>query len=85
MSTIEETPAIQAPKAAPPGKKAKVTMADLRGQDLAQRKFGRKLIMPALIVAILVTQIPFIATIYYSFQDWNLARPNERSVAGFDN
>jgi sorbitol/mannitol transport system permease protein len=85
MSTIEETPAIQAPKAAPPGKKAKVTMADLRGQDLAQRKFGRKLIMPALIVAILVTQIPFIATIYYSFQDWNLARPNERSFAGFDN
>ena len=36
-------------------------------------------------VAILITQIPFLATIYYSFQDWNLARPEERSFAGFDN
>ena len=52
MTTVEETPTLQAPKAPAPGKKAKVTMADLRGQDLAQRKFGRKLIMPALIVAI---------------------------------
>ena len=85
MATVEETPTLQAPKAPAPGKKAKVTMADLRGQDLAQRKFGRKLIMPALIVAILITQIPFVATIYYSFQDWNLARPNERSFAGFSN
>ena len=85
MSTVDETPAIQAPKTVPSGKKTKITMADLRGQDLAQRKFGRKLIMPALIVAILVTQIPFVATIYYSFQDWNLARPEERSFAGFDN
>ena len=53
MSTVDETPAIQAPKTVPSGKKTKITMADLRGQDLAQRKFGRKLIMPALIVAIL--------------------------------
>ena len=29
--------------------------------------------------------MPFLATIYYSFQDWNLARPEERSFAGFDN
>ncbi len=33
----------------------------------------------------MITQIPFLATIYYSFQDWNLARPEERSFAGFDN
>ena len=60
-------------------------MADFKGQDLAQRKFGRMLILPALVVAILITQIPFVATIYYSFQNWNLARPNERSFAGFSN
>lgn len=85
MSTVEEVPTIQAPKTEAPVKKPKVTMADLKGQDLAQRKFGRKLIMPALVVAILITQIPFLATIYYSFQNWNLARPNERSFAGFSN
>jgi sorbitol/mannitol transport system permease protein len=83
-STVEETPALQPPKSAAPVKK-KVTMADLRGQDLAQRKFARKLITPALVAAILITQIPFLATLYYSFQDWNLARPNERSFAGFSN
>ena len=60
-------------------------MADLKGRDLAERKFARKLIMPALVVAILITQVPFLATIYYSFQDWNLARPEERSFAGFSN
>jgi sorbitol/mannitol transport system permease protein len=32
-----------------------------------------------------ITQIPFLATIYYSFQNWNLARPEERGFAGFDN
>ena len=82
-STVEETPTIQTAESA--GKRKKTTMADLKGQELAQRKFGRKLIMPALVVAILITQIPFVATIYYSFQNWNLARPNERSFAGFSN
>ncbi|HET9872589.1 MAG TPA: sugar ABC transporter permease [Propionibacteriaceae bacterium] len=57
----------------------------LKGQELAERKFARKLIAPALAVAILITQVPFVVTIYYSFQNWNLARPEERSFAGFDN
>jgi hypothetical protein len=39
-STVEETPTLQAPKSAAPVKK-KVTMADLKGQDLAQRKSWR--------------------------------------------
>jgi sorbitol/mannitol transport system permease protein len=58
---------------------------ELKGQDLAERKFARKLILPGLITAILITQVPFLVTIYYSFQNWNLARPEERSFAGFDN
>jgi sorbitol/mannitol transport system permease protein len=82
-STVEETPTLQAPKTA--AKSRKTSLSDLKGQDLAQRKFARKLIMPAFVAAILITQIPFLATLYYSFQNWNLARPNERSFAGFDN
>ncbi|GAA2109272.1 sugar ABC transporter permease [Microlunatus panaciterrae] len=82
-SAVEETPTIQPPITA--AKSKKVSLADLKGQDLAQRKFARKLIAPALVAAILITQIPFLATIYYSFQDWNLARPQERSFAGFSN
>jgi sorbitol/mannitol transport system permease protein len=51
----------------------------------AERKFARAILLPGLIAAIVITQVPFIATIYYSFQNWNLARPEERSFAGFDN
>jgi sorbitol/mannitol transport system permease protein len=80
---VEKTPTIEAPRGGATGKKA--AKAGLKGQDLAQLKFARKLITPALVVAILITQIPFIATIYYSFQDWNLARPEERSFAGLEN
>jgi sorbitol/mannitol transport system permease protein len=66
----------------PSKKPAKVA---LRGRDLEERKFARKIITPALVTAILITQVPFLITIYYSFQNWNLARPEERSFAGFDN
>jgi sorbitol/mannitol transport system permease protein len=82
-ATTETTPTIEAPRGGATGRKA--AKVELKGQDLAERKFARKLIAPALVVAILITQIPFLATIYYSFQDWNLARPEERSFAGFDN
>jgi sorbitol/mannitol transport system permease protein len=82
-STVEQTPAIEVPRGGATGRKA--AKVELKGRDLAERKFARKLITPALVMAILITQIPFLATIYYSFQDWNLARPEERSFAGFDN
>ncbi len=68
-----------------PGSVPHPPQGELKGQDLAERKFARKLILPGLIVAILITQVPFLVTIYYSFQNWNLARPEERSFAGFDN
>ncbi|WP_152364811.1 carbohydrate ABC transporter permease [Microlunatus speluncae] len=63
-------------------KKIKVKLV---GQELAERIFARKLVLPALVVAIVITQVPFIATIVYSFADWNLARPEQRGFAGFDN
>lgn len=68
-----------------PGAVPKPAQGELKGQELAERKFARKLILPGLITAILITQVPFLVTIYYSFQNWNLARPEERSFAGLDN
>lgn len=41
--------------------------------------------MPALIFSIVVTQIPFLFTLYYSTQSWNLVRPGSRHFNGFDN
>ena len=83
VDTLETMPTFDKPLGGASGRKA--AKVPLKGQDLAIRKFARKLIFPALAVAILITQIPFLATIYYSFQDWNLARPEERSFAGFSN
>ena len=36
----------------------------------------RTLLYPALIIVAILTQIPFLLTIYYSFQAWNLLRPD---------
>lgn len=80
MTTVAPAKTAQSAPSAKKPVKIKLT-----GQDLAERQFARKLITPALVVAILITQVPFVVTIYYSFQNWNLARPEERSFAGFDN
>jgi sorbitol/mannitol transport system permease protein len=52
---------------------------------MTDQQIGRLLILPALIFAIIVTQAPFLLTIWYSFQRWNLNRPERREFVGFDN
>jgi len=42
-------------------------------------------LLPALIYVIVVTQIPFLVTLYYSFQSWNLLQPGSRHFAGVAN
>jgi len=54
-------------------------------RQLTDQQVGRLLVMPALIFAILVTQAPFILTIWYSLQRWNLNRPERRAFVGIDN
>lgn len=46
----------------------------------------RMLLYPTLIVVAIITQIPFLLTIYLSFQSWNLTRPDlGRLFNGFGN
>jgi sorbitol/mannitol transport system permease protein len=53
---------------------------------IGKQPLGRLLILPALIYAIVVTQAPFILTVWYSFQRWNLQRPDRRDYfIGLDN
>src|SRR5215213_1819401 len=52
---------------------------------LADHEIGRLLVLPALIFAIVVTQVPFLLTIWYSLQRWNLNRPERRASVGLDN
>lgn len=46
---------------------------------------SRGLLLPAIVFAILLTQIPFIVTIVYSTLQWNLLKPNDFGFTGFDN
>jgi sorbitol/mannitol transport system permease protein len=43
------------------------------------------LVAPAVIYALLITQIPFLVTIWYSFQKWNLLRPENSRFNGIQN
>ncbi len=54
-----------------------------RGRREARRR--RLPLLPALVLVILATQLPFLTTIVVSFMDWNALRPNERGFAGVDN
>ncbi|MEU4677627.1 sugar ABC transporter permease [Micromonospora sp. NPDC023737] len=51
----------------------------------ADRWSRRAPLLPALLFAIVVTQIPFLVTIYLSTLDWNALRPGERSFIGLAN
>jgi sorbitol/mannitol transport system permease protein len=42
-------------------------------------------LLPALIFMIVVTQIPFLFTLYYSTLSWNLVRPGSRRFVGLQN
>jgi sorbitol/mannitol transport system permease protein len=52
----------------------------------ARDNFLRRIpLLPALIYVFLVTQIPFLMTIYYSFFSWNLLQPGSFQFAGLQN
>jgi sorbitol/mannitol transport system permease protein len=42
-------------------------------------------LLPALVFMILLTQLPFVATLVISFMNWNAYYPNERGFAGLSN
>jgi sorbitol/mannitol transport system permease protein len=74
MSTAVSAPAITAPRHVAPVKKAKPS------------GMKRRLpLLPALFFVIAVTQLPFILTVVYSFQSWNLVRPGSRHFVGLQN
>jgi sorbitol/mannitol transport system permease protein len=51
-----------------------------------RNRWGRRsLILPAMLYTIVVTQIPFVITIWYSLQSWNLLRPGSRHFVGLEN
>ncbi|WP_199442744.1 carbohydrate ABC transporter permease [Umezawaea beigongshangensis] len=56
-----------------------------RGPGGASRWARRAPLLPALIFLIVVTQLPFVATLVISFMRWNSLDPTNRGFAGVDN
>jgi sorbitol/mannitol transport system permease protein len=50
-----------------------------------ERRRRRGPLLPALIFMIIVTQLPFVVTLVYSFFSWNLLRPGSRQFAWLQN
>jgi sorbitol/mannitol transport system permease protein len=42
-------------------------------------------LLPALVFTIIITQLPFLVTLYYSLESWSLVRPGSRHFVGFGN
>lgn len=55
-------------------------------RSAARQRWARRLpLLPALIYMIVITQIPFVVTLYYSFQSWNLLSDAKSKFTGFSN
>jgi sorbitol/mannitol transport system permease protein len=56
------------------------------GRQSLRDSWRRRLpLLPALIFMILLTQVPFVMSIYYSLTDWKIVPPGPRKFVGFDN
>ncbi|MCP2253581.1 sorbitol/mannitol transport system permease protein [Prauserella aidingensis] len=56
-----------------------------RAQQRSSAWKRRAPLLPALLFTIAVTQVPFLVTVFYSFQSWNMVRPGSQHFVGFDN
>lgn len=81
MATATATPATAGSTGA--GARAPRSGRDLISRGEAWRR--RAPLMPALVFMIVVTQIPFLFTLFFSTQSWNLVRPGSREFTGFSN
>jgi sorbitol/mannitol transport system permease protein len=73
VSTVATDHAVQAPGA---------RQRQSRGAEAWSRRIP---LLPALLFTILVTQIPFLLTVYYSLQSWNIAKPGSPHWVGLSN
>ena len=73
MATATADRAVQLPEA-PAG--------DRRAREAWIRRIP---LLPALVFTIIVTQIPFLLTLYYSLQSWNIAKPGSPHWVGLHN
>jgi sorbitol/mannitol transport system permease protein len=64
-----------------------VHLPGARGQErrTSENWLRRIPLLPALVFTVVITQIPFLLTIYYSLQSWNIAKPGSPRWVGLNN
>jgi sorbitol/mannitol transport system permease protein len=66
--------------------RADATAGTVPSQDPLSRPWRRRLpLLPALLFTIVVTQVPFALSIYYSLTDWTINPPSPREFVGIAN
>lgn len=70
-----------------PGSTAPVRVTPGTSRAMARREGWRRRapLLPALIFAIIATQIPFLVTVWYSLNSWNLVNPGSERFVGLSN
>jgi sorbitol/mannitol transport system permease protein len=61
------------------------TATDRRRLQRKELRTNRSLLLPAVIFLVLLTQIPFLVTVAFSFMKYNLLYPNDRGFSGLEN
>jgi sorbitol/mannitol transport system permease protein len=85
MMTVTADTAADASQEAVAERVRKIREAQDIGVSRAEGWRRRGPLLPALIFMIVVTQIPFLFTLYYSTLSWNLVRPGSRQFVGLQN
>ncbi|MBQ1124346.1 carbohydrate ABC transporter permease [Streptomyces smyrnaeus] len=85
MSTPTTTPAPGAHDEERPPAARTATAAPKGPPNRLRGWVTRAPLLPALVFMIVVTQLPFVATLVISFFDWNALYPEARSFGGFEN
>lgn len=68
-----------------PGHSAPKPSTNARARERALAWARRAPLLPALIFLIIVTQLPFVVTLFISFLNWNSLRPDQTGFAGLQN
>jgi sorbitol/mannitol transport system permease protein len=86
MTATEGGDAATTQASAPTSPRSTVAPTSAKRPSPRSQKWARRApLMPALVFVIIVTQIPFILTVIYSFQSWSLVQPGSRHFIGVAN
>ncbi|WP_431779920.1 carbohydrate ABC transporter permease [Microbacterium aurantiacum] len=85
-TTVIQQESRRAGGAASKARRSSRRQPDIQPDEVPLRKHPlRVFIIVAISFMVIITQVPFLITIWYSLQRWNLTQPGNRAFVGFEN